>query len=185
MWSDGYIAVDWGTTNRRAWRVEGGSVGEEFADDIGFTSVPTGGFPAEVARIRERLGDLPLLLGGMVGARGGWVPAPYLPCPLDCDTLAASLPLAFSRPVSAQPAKVAAPAAPLAWLEGVPQLCTGTTVGVPWPRGVLRKGDAIVEERRVVIAYVPGKGEAHGGLLFERDPAAYVLSVTPEGYEEP
>ena len=52
-------------------------------------------------------------------------------------------------------------------------------------RGVLRKGDAIVEERRVVIAYVPGKGEARGGLLFERDPAAYALSVTPEGYEEP
>ncbi len=53
--------------------------------------------------------------------------------------LAAALPLAFQRPVSAQPAKAAAPAAPLAWLEGLPQLSTGTTVGVPWPRGALRK----------------------------------------------
>jgi uncharacterized protein (TIGR02588 family) len=52
-------------------------------------------------------------------------------------------------------------------------------------RGVLNAGGAIVEERRVVIAYVPGKGEARGGLIFERDPRAYVLSVTPEGYEEP
>ena len=91
MWSDGYIAVDWGTTNRRAWRVAGGTVEAEFADNLGFTSVPPGGFPAEVAAIRQRLGDLPLLMGGMVGARGGWVPAPYLPCPLDLDTLSRSL----------------------------------------------------------------------------------------------
>ena len=87
MWTDGYIAVDWGTTNRRAWRVRAGAVEEEFADDLGFTSVPPGGFPAEVATVRQRLGDLPLLMAGMVGARGGWVPAPYLPCPLDLATL--------------------------------------------------------------------------------------------------
>lgn len=91
MWSNGYIAVDWGTTNRRAWRMEGGRPTAEFADDLGFTSVPAGGFPMEVAGIRRRLGDLPLLLAGMVGARGGWVAAPYLPCPLDLPTLAASL----------------------------------------------------------------------------------------------
>lgn len=91
MWSEGYIAVDWGTTNRRAWRVVDGRVADEFADEIGFTSVPPGGFPAEVAAIRSRLGDLPLLMAGMVGARGGWVAAPYLPCPLDLATLARSL----------------------------------------------------------------------------------------------
>lgn len=87
MWTDGYIAVDWGTTNRRAWRVEGGKVTGEFADDLGFTSVPKGGFPDEVAGIRRRLGDVPLLLAGMVGARGGWIDAPYLPCPLDLQGL--------------------------------------------------------------------------------------------------
>lgn len=59
---------------------------------------------------------------------------------------------------------------------------TAATVEV---RGVLRKGATIVEERRAVIAYVPGKGEAHAGLLFEHDPRAYTLSVSPEGYEEP
>lgn len=91
MWTDGYIAVDWGTTNRRAWKIDGGRATAEFADDLGFTSVPAGGFPKAVAAIRERLGDLPLLMAGMVGARGGWVPAPYLPCPLDLPTLAASL----------------------------------------------------------------------------------------------
>ena len=62
------IAVDWGTTNRRAWRMRGGGVEQEFADDLGFTSVAAGGFPAAVPDIRERLGDLPLLMAGMVGA---------------------------------------------------------------------------------------------------------------------
>jgi len=87
MWTDGFITVDWGTTNRRAWRVKDGRVLGEFEDDVGFTSVPPGGFPDEVARVRARLGDLPMLLAGMVGARGGWVPAPYLPCPLGLDEL--------------------------------------------------------------------------------------------------
>lgn len=91
MWNQGYIAVDWGTTNRRAWRIEGGAVRQEFADDLGFSSVAPGTFPREVATLREQLGDLPLLLAGMVGARGGWVAAPYLPCPLDLPTLASSL----------------------------------------------------------------------------------------------
>src|SRR5690242_15077259 len=91
MWTDGYIAVDWGTTNRRAWAVRGGAVAQEFADDLGFTSVAAGGFPAAVQEIRDRLGDLPLLMAGMVGARGGWVDAPYLPCPLDLATLTSSL----------------------------------------------------------------------------------------------
>ena len=91
MWDEGFIAVDWGTTNRRAWRIDGDRVMGEFADDLGFTSVPAGGFPAAVAGIRARLGDLPLLMAGMVGARGGWVPAPYLPCPLGLDALVAGL----------------------------------------------------------------------------------------------
>jgi 2-dehydro-3-deoxygalactonokinase len=91
MWTDGYIAVDWGTTNRRAWRVVNGAVEDEFEDDLGFSSVPAGGFPREVGAIRARLGDLPLLAAGMIGARGAWVPAPYLPCPLALETLAASL----------------------------------------------------------------------------------------------
>jgi uncharacterized protein (TIGR02588 family) len=52
-------------------------------------------------------------------------------------------------------------------------------------RGVLRAGDAVVEERRTVFTYVPGKGQARGGLVFDHDPRAYDLRVTPEGYEEP
>ena len=50
-------------------------------------SVPPGGFPAAVAEIRERLGDLPLLLAGMIGSNRGWKEAPYVPAPAGVDDL--------------------------------------------------------------------------------------------------
>ena len=52
-------------------------------------------------------------------------------------------------------------------------------------RGVLEQAGQAVEERRATFAYVPGSGEARGGLVFERDPAAFTLRVSAEGYEEP
>lgn len=91
-WADGFIAVDWGTTNRRAYRLDSsGSCTAEFEDSQGVLSVPAGGFPAAVDEIRRRLGDLPLLLGGMVGSNRGWLEAPYVRCPAGIDDLAAAL----------------------------------------------------------------------------------------------
>jgi 2-dehydro-3-deoxygalactonokinase len=87
-WADGFIAVDWGTTNRRAYLIDSsGACVDEFEDAKGALSVPKGEFPAAVAEIRERLGDYPLLLAGMAGSNRGWVDAPYLPCPVGIDDL--------------------------------------------------------------------------------------------------
>ena len=81
-WSEGFIAVDWGTTNRRAYLIDSaGKRIDEFEDDEGVLSVPQGGFPAAVAEIRERLGDKPLLFAGMIGSNRGWKEAHYVPCP--------------------------------------------------------------------------------------------------------
>ena len=91
-WSDGFIAVDWGTTNRRAYRLDSsGQCVEEFEDPKGVLAVEPDGFPAAAAAIRERLGDLPLLLAGMVGSTRGWVEAPYVPCPAGLEDVAAKL----------------------------------------------------------------------------------------------
>ena len=91
-WTDGFIAVDWGTTNRRAYLLDGsGECTQEFEDDKGILSVPDGGFPAAVVEIRERLGDKPLLLGGMVGSNRGWIEAPYVACPASLDELVKGL----------------------------------------------------------------------------------------------
>jgi len=97
-WTDGFIAVDWGTTNRRAYRLDsaGQCVGE-FEDGKGALSVPRGEFPAAVAEIRDRLGDLPLLLAGMAGSNRGWVDAPYIPCSVGIDDLVKNLVWAEER----------------------------------------------------------------------------------------
>ncbi|MEO8455318.1 MAG: 2-dehydro-3-deoxygalactonokinase [Sphingomicrobium sp.] len=91
-WADGFIAVDWGTTNRRAYLIDGsGKRTDEFEDGNGVLSVPGGGFPAAVGEIRQRLGDKPLLIAGMAGSNRGWVEAPYVSCPASIDDLIKAL----------------------------------------------------------------------------------------------
>jgi 2-dehydro-3-deoxygalactonokinase len=97
-WPNGFIAVDWGTTNRRAYRLDrAGACDGEFEDGQGILSVEPGGFPDAIAEIRRRLGDLPLVLAGMVGSNRGWVEAPYVPCPAGLDDLATNLVWAGER----------------------------------------------------------------------------------------
>jgi len=91
-WAEGFIAVDWGTTNRRAYRLDSsGQCTQEFEDRHGVLTVRSGGFPEAVAEIRQRLGDHPLLLAGMIGSNRGWKEAPYVPSPAGIDDLAAKL----------------------------------------------------------------------------------------------
>lgn len=88
-WSDGFIAVDWGTTNRRAYLLgPDGAHADEMEDEQGILSVAPGQFHAAVQEIRARLGDLPLLMGGMIGSNRGWVEAPYVACPAGIADLA-------------------------------------------------------------------------------------------------
>lgn len=90
--AEGFIAVDWGTTNRRAYRLDSsGTCSGEFEDGMGVLSVPAGGFPDAVAEIRRRLGNLPLLLAGMIGSNRGWLEAPYVACPAGMDELVAGI----------------------------------------------------------------------------------------------
>ena len=97
-WADGFIAVDWGTTNRRAYRIDSsGKRTDEFEDHKGVLAVADGAFAAAIAEIRKRLGDLPLLLAGMVGSNRGWLEAPYVRCPAGVDELARGLVWAGER----------------------------------------------------------------------------------------
>jgi len=84
-----FLAVDWGTTNRRVYRLEGGAVVRSERDDRGVTAVED--FAGEAMAIRERFGDLPMLLAGMVGSNIGWRAAPYVPAPAGVAELAANL----------------------------------------------------------------------------------------------
>lgn len=84
------IAIDWGSTNRRIYVLDArGAVVAQSRDDRGMRSFAPGAFGDEAAAIRARHGDLPLICAGMIGARGGWLEAPYCPCPAGIEDLAA------------------------------------------------------------------------------------------------
>lgn len=87
------ILVDWGTTNFRAWLVDGdGKVIDRREAPAGIMQVPAGGFPqaleTHVGRWRAGHPGLPVLMSGMVGSKQGWAEAPYAPCPAGIDELA-------------------------------------------------------------------------------------------------
>lgn len=83
-----YIAVDWGTTNRRAYLIDAdGAVLDTVRDDRGVLAIERSEYPREVAALRERLGALPVIAAGMIGSTRGWVDAPYVPAPADLAAL--------------------------------------------------------------------------------------------------
>jgi 2-dehydro-3-deoxygalactonokinase len=89
------IAVDWGTSRLRAYRLsaDGRVLGRVAAED-GIASVAPGGFPAVLARHcgawRAEAPAAPVLLAGMVGSRNGWAEAPYAACPASAEAIAAA-----------------------------------------------------------------------------------------------
>jgi 2-dehydro-3-deoxygalactonokinase len=92
VWRSKYIAVDWGNTNRRAWLLgEDGSVKADFADGLGFSSLSNPCFESLIAEIRDRLGDWPMILAGMIGSNKGWHQTDYVGCPANALSLAQNI----------------------------------------------------------------------------------------------
>lgn len=88
------IAVDWGTSNRRAWALDaGGNVLERRADDQGLIAIGANGdFAGSLGTFAQGwLTGAPVIMAGMVGSRAGWREAPYLETPARLDDLAAKL----------------------------------------------------------------------------------------------
>lgn len=90
------IALDWGTSSLRAFRLGAdGAVLDEAASRHGVQNLPEPG-PAGFERALEEIcggwlaagPDLPVVAGGMVGSAQGWVEAPYVRCPADAAALA-------------------------------------------------------------------------------------------------
>lgn len=99
-----WIAVDWGTSNVRAWVFD--DTGEVFATasgDTGMGSLEPAEFePALIELVGQYLpetGTVPVIACGMVGARQGWAEAPYAACPCPPPGLAdaVSAPVADTR----------------------------------------------------------------------------------------
>jgi 2-dehydro-3-deoxygalactonokinase len=89
------IAVDWGTTNLRAYLIDAqGKILEHRSCPGGVMSVQDRNFEAPLLSVvGEWLAQakLPLIAAGMIGSRQGWREAPYLPCPARIDIAALQL----------------------------------------------------------------------------------------------
>lgn len=78
-----WIAVDWGTSRLRAYRMEGARVLEEAASEDGMGRLAPNAFePALLALIEGWVQDVTrVVVCGMAGARAGWHEAPYVAVP--------------------------------------------------------------------------------------------------------
>ena len=79
-----WIAVDWGTSNLRAWAIREGAAVAEAASDRGMGVLAPDAFePALLEVIDPWIGEDPVrvVASGMVGARQGWQEAPYVTVP--------------------------------------------------------------------------------------------------------
>ncbi|MGC3937495.1 2-dehydro-3-deoxygalactonokinase [Roseobacter sp. EG26] len=87
-----WIAVDWGTTNLRAFAMQGATVLARAQSEDGMGKLAVNQFePALLALIGDWVArrQLPVIACGMVGSRQGWVEAPYRSVP--CTPLAEEL----------------------------------------------------------------------------------------------
>ncbi len=89
-----WIAVDWGTTNVRAWGMDsGGSVLFERASPKGMARISPGDYGQTLADLAgSDIGDrsgVEVLICGMAGARQGWREAPYVEVPATFAAIAA------------------------------------------------------------------------------------------------
>src|SRR5262245_5877229 len=89
-----FVAVDWGSTRFRAYRVEEGGVSDRISSARGISTTPpdelAGALVAELAPWRGWIegGRVPVLMAGKIGSNRGLRDAGYQRLPLDLDALA-------------------------------------------------------------------------------------------------
>lgn len=76
-----FIAIDWGTSNRRDYLIQDGMVRGQSRDDRGILEMNGEGYEDAIAAVRAQHGDLPVLIAGMAGSNRGWHEAPYVDAP--------------------------------------------------------------------------------------------------------
>ncbi len=88
--STAWVAVDWGTSNVRAWGI--GAADEvvfSAESDRGMGKISPADYPAVLSGLVQPHGEIPdeVLVCGMAGARQGWKEAAYLETPADLSRL--------------------------------------------------------------------------------------------------
>ena len=83
--SERWIAIDWGTSNLRAWLMDGTTAEAQAASGDGMGSLTPDAFEPALLKLAKpwlaEHGRLDAVACGMVGARQGWREAPYVSVP--------------------------------------------------------------------------------------------------------
>ncbi|MDC9581343.1 2-dehydro-3-deoxygalactonokinase [Xenorhabdus sp. PR6a] len=79
-----YIAIDWGSTNLRAWLFDNNACLDKRQSAAGITKLKGISPLAVLTEITTgwRDANTPVIMAGMIGSNAGWKIAPYLPCPV-------------------------------------------------------------------------------------------------------
>ncbi len=93
--SPALISVDWGTSSFRAYLVDAsGGIVDFLPDGEGALGLQAGEhepyLTSRIAAWRGAHPRLPVMASGMVGARQGWIEAPYVACPAGAAEIAAA-----------------------------------------------------------------------------------------------
>lgn len=126
------IAVDWGTSNFRAFALDAsGEVIEHVAAHDGMSTIPAGGFAVVLDKHAgawmKASPAAPVIMAGMVGSRNGWIEAPYTPCPASPRSVSASMARVTDR-VSVVPGVVVRRGSDADVMRGEETLIFGTGV---------------------------------------------------------
>jgi len=138
------IAIDWGTTSARAYRLDAaGEVLAARSAPLGIATLRDGGFGAALDALLEdwREEVAPRIACGMIGSRQGWIEAPYVGCPADLAALAGMLTETPGGELAIVPGARCVDAA------GVPDVMRGEETQLT---GALRRDDSRV------LAVLPG-----------------------------
>lgn len=85
------IAIDWGSSSLRAYRLDDrGAVLDQRRVEVGALSCERR-FADVLARQVDGWNDTLIMMCGMVGARGGWREVPYVKCPAGAGEIAAAI----------------------------------------------------------------------------------------------
>ncbi len=139
------IAVDWGTSSFRAYRLgPEGAVEERRESAQGILRVEQGGFAkalaAEIGAWLKMHPDALVVMSGMIGSRQGWLEVPYCPCPCDLSRLAAG----FKRLDWSEAEVWIAPGLNDRTTPGLPDVMRGEEVQVFGALAQLPEGDGLV-----------------------------------------
>jgi 2-dehydro-3-deoxygalactonokinase len=85
------IAVDWGTSSFRAYRLDrSGAILEQRSAAAGLLAC-AGRFEAVLAEQIGGWDDATIVMAGMIGSRSGWLEVPYVDCPAGLEDIAAAM----------------------------------------------------------------------------------------------